>query len=172
MPERKPIEKVRPSSPKMDNASKSAENSEQRFWKSSTPKGNWRNEKFERRTVPTCFICHSTQHLRPNCLQLKKDKQGEFVNRVGTTEQAEALFTPYLSKALVNNVEMSILRDTGASIDIVSRNHLRSVDLTGETVWVKQPLDLNCTCLPLAKVELKSSEFGNIVTKAQLSIQN
>ncbi|GBL89074.1 hypothetical protein AVEN_255212-1 [Araneus ventricosus] len=61
---------------------------------------------------------------------------------------------------------MSILRDTGASIDIVSRNRVRSADFTGETVWVKQPLDLNFTCLPLAKVELQSSDFGHIVTKA------
>ncbi|GBM41165.1 hypothetical protein AVEN_35739-1 [Araneus ventricosus] len=124
MPERKSIEKIRPSSPKKDNTSKSAEKSEQPFWKSSTP--------------------------------------------IGTTEQVEALFAPYLSKALVNNVEMSILRDTGVSIDIVSRNHTRSADLMGETVWVKQPLDLNFTCLPLAKVELQSSEFGHIMTKATI----
>ncbi|GBN58084.1 hypothetical protein AVEN_258010-1 [Araneus ventricosus] len=61
---------------------------------------------------------------------------------------------------------MSILRDTGASIDIVSRNHVRSADFTGETVWVKQVLDLNFTCLPLVKVELQSSDFGHIITKA------
>ncbi|GBO02118.1 hypothetical protein AVEN_123498-1 [Araneus ventricosus] len=60
---------------------------------------------------------------------------------------------------------MSILRDTGASIDIVSRNRVASADFTGETVWVKQPLDLKFTCLPLAKVELQSSDFGHIVTK-------
>ncbi|GBL81443.1 hypothetical protein AVEN_143719-1 [Araneus ventricosus] len=45
MPERKPIEKVRPSSPKKDNASKSAEKSEQQIWKNSTPK-----ERFYRAT--------------------------------------------------------------------------------------------------------------------------
>ncbi|GBN03494.1 hypothetical protein AVEN_146136-1 [Araneus ventricosus] len=113
MPERELIERVRLSSPKKYNISKSAEKAEQQFWKSPAPKGNWRNEKFELRTVSACYICHSTQHLRPNCPQLKKDKQREFVNRVGTTEQAKALFAPYLSKALVNNVEMSILTDTG-----------------------------------------------------------
>ncbi|GBN98604.1 hypothetical protein AVEN_200025-1 [Araneus ventricosus] len=71
-----------------------------------------------------------------------------------------------MSKALVNNVEMSILRDTGASIDLVSRNHGISEDFTGETIWVKQPLDLNFTCLPLARIELQSSDLGRIVTKA------
>ncbi|GBM17983.1 hypothetical protein AVEN_82667-1 [Araneus ventricosus] len=71
-----------------------------------------------------------------------------------------------MSKALVNQTEMPILRDTGASIDLVSLNHINSEDLTGETVWNKQPLDKNLTCLPLAKIELQSPEFGKIVTKA------
>ncbi|GBN97531.1 hypothetical protein AVEN_125367-1 [Araneus ventricosus] len=61
---------------------------------------------------------------------------------------------------------MDILRDTGASIDIVSRNHVRPENFTGEVVWIKQPLDLNYNCLPLAKVELQSPEFGYIVTKS------
>ncbi|GBM54831.1 hypothetical protein AVEN_3819-1 [Araneus ventricosus] len=60
---------------------------------------------------------------------------------------------------------MDILRDTGASIDIVSRNHVRPENVTGETVWIKQSLDLNYKSLPLAKVELQSPEFGYIVTK-------
>ncbi|GBN57347.1 hypothetical protein AVEN_247313-1 [Araneus ventricosus] len=67
---------------------------------------------------------------------------------------------------MVNDEEMDILRDTGASIDIFSRNHVRPENFTGEVVWIKQPLDLNYKCLPLAKVELHSTEFGYIVTKA------
>ncbi|GBM29684.1 hypothetical protein AVEN_156872-1 [Araneus ventricosus] len=54
----------------------------------------------------------------------------------------------------------------GASIDIVSRNHVRKEYFNGEVVCVKQPLYLNYKCLPLAKVELQSSEFRHIVTKA------
>ncbi|GBN13433.1 hypothetical protein AVEN_116176-1 [Araneus ventricosus] len=60
---------------------------------------------------------------------------------------------------------MSILRDTGA-IDLVSRNHVSSEDFTGETVWVKQSLDLNFNCLPLARTVLQSSDFGRIFIKA------
>ncbi|GBM58814.1 Retrovirus-related Pol polyprotein from transposon 412 [Araneus ventricosus] len=114
--------------------------------------------------MPAFYHCHSTQHLRPNCKQLKKNK--ELVNRVETSDQAKTFFAPYLSKALVNNEEITILRDTGASIDIVSRNHVRLEIFTGETVWVKEPLDFNYKCLPLAEVELQRPEFGHIVTKA------
>ncbi|GBM54746.1 hypothetical protein AVEN_76254-1 [Araneus ventricosus] len=63
-------------------------------------------------------------------------------------------------------MEMSILSDTDAYIDIVSRNHVSSCDFTREKVWVKQPLDLNFMCLSLRKVERQNSEFGHIVTKA------
>ncbi|GBN98979.1 hypothetical protein AVEN_13854-1 [Araneus ventricosus] len=164
MADRRPIDRIKPNSPKKENHSKFVEKAEHQFGKNSAPKANWRSEKFERRTVPAGYYCHSKQHLRPNCPQLNKQK--ELVNRVETSDQAEALFAPYLRKALVNNVKMSISRDTGASIDILSRNHIRPEDFTGETVWVKQPLDLNFTCLPLAKVEIQSPEFGHIVIKA------
>ncbi|GBL75594.1 hypothetical protein AVEN_68091-1 [Araneus ventricosus] len=60
---------------------------------------------------------------------------------------------------------MDILRDTGASIGIVSRNHVRPEHFTGEVVYIKQPLYLNFKCLPLAKVELQSPEFGYVITK-------
>ncbi|GBN06840.1 hypothetical protein AVEN_147313-1 [Araneus ventricosus] len=166
MPERKPLEKVKLPSPRKENKSKFVGKSEHQFWKNPTPKGNWRNENFERRKPAACYICHSTEHLRPNCPQLRKDKPAEVVNHVGMSDSTENLFAPYMSKALVNQTEMSILRDTGASIDLVSRNHINSEDLTGETVLIKQPLDKNLTCLPLAKIELQSPELGKIVTKA------
>ncbi|GBM49021.1 Retrovirus-related Pol polyprotein from transposon 412 [Araneus ventricosus] len=162
MAERKTLDRARPTSPRKEQPAENAEKTEHQFGKISAPKGNWRNEKFER-TQPACYICHSTSHLRPNCPQLNKSK--ELVNRVGLSEQTQDLFTPYLSKALVNNDEMDILRDTGPSIDIVSRNHVRPEHFT-EVVYVKQPLDSEFRCLPLAKVELQSPEFGCVVTKA------
>ncbi|GBM34956.1 hypothetical protein AVEN_240331-1 [Araneus ventricosus] len=164
MAERKPLDRARPHSPRKEHPAKNAEKTEHQFGKISSPKGNWRSEKCERRTQPACYICHSTSHLRPNCPQLNKSK--ELINRVGISDQVENLFAPYLSKALINNAEMDILRDTGASIDIVSRNRVRPEHFTGGVVFVKQPLDAEFRCLPLAKVELQSPEFGCVVTKA------
>ncbi|GBM36421.1 hypothetical protein AVEN_234806-1 [Araneus ventricosus] len=164
MAEQKPLDRARPNSPRKEHPAINAEKTEHKFGKISAPKGNRRNEKFEPRTQPACYICHSTSHLRPNCPQLNKSK--ELVNRVGFSEQAQDLFAPYLSKALVNNEEKDVLRDTGASIDIVSRNHVRPEHFPGEVVFVKQPLDAEFRCLPLAKVELQSPEFSCVVTKA------
>ncbi|KAG8170482.1 hypothetical protein JTE90_010527 [Oedothorax gibbosus] len=36
---------------------------------------------------------------------------------------------------------MPILRDTGTSIDVVCRNRITPEMLTGENIWVQQPLD-------------------------------
>ncbi|GBN02872.1 hypothetical protein AVEN_153228-1 [Araneus ventricosus] len=143
MAERKPLDRARPNSPKKEHPAKNAEKTEYQFGKVSAPKGNWRSEKFERRTQPACYICHSTSQ----CICI--------------SEQVENFLPPSnFSKALVNNEEMDILRDTGASIHIVSRNRVRPENFTGEFVFVKQPLDAEFRCLPLAKVELQSPEFG------------
>ncbi|GBN42436.1 hypothetical protein AVEN_84901-1 [Araneus ventricosus] len=73
--ERKPVEKIRPVSPKGELKEKPLGNSGPSFRKNSTPKGNWRNENFESRNPAACYICHSTEHLRPNCPQLKNISQ-------------------------------------------------------------------------------------------------
>ncbi|GBN75337.1 hypothetical protein AVEN_2660-1 [Araneus ventricosus] len=164
--ERKPVEKIRLVSPHGELKGKPLGNSGPPFRNNSTSKGNWRNENFESRKPAACYICHSTEHLWPNCPQLKKYQPVEIVNHVGMAESPETLFASYMSKALVNQTEMSILRDTGASIDLVSRNHINPKALTGETVWIMQQLDKNFTCLPLAKIELQSPEFGKIFIKA------
>ncbi|KAF8791675.1 hypothetical protein HNY73_003370 [Argiope bruennichi] len=126
-----PLERGRPASLKKEIKNKPVEKSEPQFWKKSTPKGNWR-ENFERRTVPACYICHSMEHLKPNCPQLRKSGPNLFINRIEATEYAEVLFASYMSKALVNNVEMPILRDTSATIDLACRNDVRSEILQEE----------------------------------------
>ncbi|GBN53001.1 hypothetical protein AVEN_175094-1 [Araneus ventricosus] len=66
---------------------------------------------------------------------------------------------------------MDILRDTGASIDIVSRNRVRPEHFTGEVVFVKQPLDAEFRCLPLAKLDsgwyLLSNKTHELILEAK-----
>ncbi|GFY75942.1 uncharacterized protein TNIN_83371 [Trichonephila inaurata madagascariensis] len=60
---------------------------------------------------------------------------------------------------------MPILRDTGASIDIICEKFTTPNMFTGENVWVQHILDEHMTCLCLAKVEI-DCEWGHIITKA------
>ncbi|GFW79412.1 retrovirus-related Pol polyprotein from transposon 412 [Trichonephila clavipes] len=65
----------------------------------------------------------------------------------------------------VNGHEIDILRDTGATIDLVCAKYINPSSFSGENVWVKQPLSPELVCLPLAVVEI-SGNFGTVQTKA------
>ncbi|GFS41812.1 retrovirus-related Pol polyprotein from transposon 412 [Trichonephila inaurata madagascariensis] len=65
----------------------------------------------------------------------------------------------------VNGQELDILRDTGATIDLVCAKHINPTAFSGENVWVKQLLSPELVCLPLAVVEI-SGDFGTVQTKA------
>ncbi|GBN28584.1 Retrovirus-related Pol polyprotein from transposon 412 [Araneus ventricosus] len=60
---------------------------------------------------------------------------------------------------------MPILRDTGATVDVISQKFVDYAKMTGEHVWVKYLLNDHLVCLPLAEVEIKC-ELGHIKTKA------
>ncbi|GFT10110.1 hypothetical protein TNCV_1115471 [Trichonephila clavipes] len=106
--------------------------------------------------------------------QLKKranaSMKGHFLdnwaNPKSATQIAE-LFDNYedVRKGSVNGHEIDILRDTGATIDLVCAKYINPSSFSGENVWVKQPLSPELVCLPLAVVEI-SGNFGTVQTKA------
>ncbi|GFV07725.1 retrovirus-related Pol polyprotein from transposon 17.6 [Trichonephila clavipes] len=70
-----------------------------------------------------------------------------------------------IGRGSVNGHEIDILRDTGATIDLVCAKYINPSSFSGENVWVKQPLSPELVCLPLAVVEI-SGNFGTVQTKA------
>ncbi|GFX59708.1 retrovirus-related Pol polyprotein from transposon 297 [Trichonephila clavipes] len=72
----------------------------------------------EKRRFPQCFECGSYDHFRPQCPKLKK-YSSETINRLKSNSENASL-DPYTIRGKVNGFEMLILRDTGASIDIVT----------------------------------------------------
>ncbi|GFV40079.1 retrovirus-related Pol polyprotein from transposon 297 [Trichonephila clavipes] len=89
-----------------------------------------------------------------------------WANLKSATQIAE-LFDNYedVRKGSVNGHEIDILRDTGATIDLVCAKYINTSSFSGENVWVKQPLSPELVCLPLAVVEI-SGNFGTVQTKA------
>ncbi|GFS72982.1 retrovirus-related Pol polyprotein from transposon 412 [Trichonephila clavipes] len=71
----------------------------------------------------------------------------------------------------VNGHEIDILRDTGATIDLVCAKYINPSSFSGENVWVKQPLSPELVLLPLAVVEI-SGNFGTVQTKAAVCGNN
>ncbi|KAG8175254.1 hypothetical protein JTE90_020787 [Oedothorax gibbosus] len=85
---------------------------------------------------------------------MKKPAGTSDINRL-IKKGDEDVMSPYTFMAEVKGFTMPILRDTGTSIDVVCRNRITPEMLTGENIWVQQPLDEFPVCLPLAEVELK-----------------
>ncbi|GFT15622.1 retrovirus-related Pol polyprotein from transposon 412 [Trichonephila clavipes] len=82
------------------------------------------HQDFEKRRRPKCFECGSYDHFRPQCPKLKK-YGSETINRLKSNSENASL-NPYTIRGKVNGFEMPILRDTGASIDIICEKFITS----------------------------------------------
>ncbi|GBL76021.1 Retrovirus-related Pol polyprotein from transposon 412 [Araneus ventricosus] len=117
------------------------------------------DHSFDERYRPRCFECGSYSHFKPQCPRLKSNEK---INCVSSNDD---LLETYTIRGLVNGFEMPILRDTGATVDVISKKFVDYAKMTGEHVWVKYLLNDHLVCLPLAEVEIKC-ELGHIKTKA------
>ncbi|GFY56708.1 SCAN box domain-containing protein [Trichonephila inaurata madagascariensis] len=118
---------------------------------------------FEKRRQLRCYECGSYSHLRPQCDKLKKTP--ESISHVVTDKSFDELMARYTSLGKVNGVEMKILRDTGATLDLICNKYVKPHMYTNEKVWLRTPLEESLICLPLAEVEL-DCEMGHVITKA------
>ncbi|GFW32981.1 retrovirus-related Pol polyprotein from transposon 17.6 [Trichonephila clavipes] len=142
---------------------------ENRFGKTSPRLGasvpeSTRERNFEKRVIQRCYHCNMPGHIKAVCPKLIKNKTTETLNNIEGNENPDFL-NSYTTKGSVNGHEVDILRDTGATIDLVCAKYINPSSFSGENVWVKQPLSPELVCLPLAVVEI-SGNFGTVQTKA------
>ncbi|GFW54155.1 retrovirus-related Pol polyprotein from transposon 17.6 [Trichonephila clavipes] len=123
-----------------------------------------RERTFEKRVIQRCYHCNIPGHIKAVCPKLMKNKTTETLNNIEGNENPDFL-NSYTTKGSVNGHEIDILRDTGATIDLVCTKYINPSSFSGENVWVKQPLSSEMVCLPLAVVEM-SGNFGTVQTKA------
>ncbi|GFS51107.1 hypothetical protein TNCV_3532291 [Trichonephila clavipes] len=142
---------------------------ENRFGKTSPRLGasvpeSTRGRTFEKRVIQRCYHCNMPGHIKAGCPKLIKNKTTETLNNIEGNENPDFL-NSYTTKGSVNGHEIDILRNTGATIDLVCAKYINPSSFSGENVWVKQPLSPELVCLPLAVVEI-SGNFGTVQTKA------
>ncbi|GFT06678.1 retrovirus-related Pol polyprotein from transposon 17.6 [Trichonephila clavipes] len=142
---------------------------ENRFGKTSPRLGasvpeSTREITFEKRVIPRCYDCNMPGHIKSVCTKLIKNKNTETLNNIEGNENPDFL-NSYTRKGSVNGHEIDILRDTGATIDLVCAKYINPSSLSGENVWVKQPLSPELVCLPFAVMKI-SGNFGTVQTKA------
>ncbi|GFX93182.1 retrovirus-related Pol polyprotein from transposon 17.6 [Trichonephila clavipes] len=134
---------------------------ENRFGKTSprcshSCSGEWRVKQ-------RCYHCNMPGHIKAVCPKLIKNKTTETLNNIEGNENPDFL-NSYTTKGSVNGHEIDILRDTGATKDLVCAKYINHSSFSGENVWVTQPLSPELVCLPLVVVEI-SGNFGTVQTK-------
>lgn len=129
-----------------------------------------RERQYERRREIICYNCQKPGHIKPSC-PLLRNRGSESLANLEDGKLINECFKPYMSKLVINGRERECLRDTGSSIDVCARSWVEEGDLLGEYVWLKQPLDEDFRCLPLAKIKIKG-EKGEFFTKAAIKPDN
>ncbi|GFS59039.1 SCAN box domain-containing protein [Trichonephila clavipes] len=72
---------------------------------------------FEKRRQLRCYECGSYSLLRPQSDKLKKNYETAASNE--TVRNGTDVLAPYTSLGTVNGIEMPILRDSGATLDLI-----------------------------------------------------
>ncbi|GFY08265.1 SCAN box domain-containing protein [Trichonephila clavipes] len=101
--------------------------------------------------------------FKPQCDKLKKNYETVASNE--TVRNGTDVLAPYTSLGTVNGIEMPILRDTGATLDLICKKYVKPSMFINETAWIRTPLEKTAVCLPMAEVEL-DCVFGHVITKA------
>ncbi|GFX22343.1 retrovirus-related Pol polyprotein from transposon 17.6 [Trichonephila clavipes] len=140
---------------------------ENRFGKTSPRLGasvpeSTRERTFEKRVMQRCYHCNMPGHIKAVCHKLIKNKTTETLNNIEGNENPDFL-NSYTTKGSVNGHEIDILRDTGATIDLVCAKYINPSSFSGENVWVKQPLSPELVCLPW-----RSWKFPEILERCKL----
>lgn len=136
------------------NASENAEKAQ------AAKKDEPNSSKFEEKRPIICYKCKQPGHIAAGCRQASVS-----INLL--TEESDLLL-PYTYDMAVNGLSCKVLRDTGATFDVVHPSYVQPEHFTGACVWVRQALEPDTMCLPVAKVEMEGA-FGKFCTEAAVS---
>ncbi|XP_077490841.1 uncharacterized protein LOC144101552 [Amblyomma americanum] len=120
-------------------------------------------KEFEARKPFRCFNCQETGHIAARCTKTRL----AFSYANDSDENLE-LLRPYIHELQVNGKLCRVLRDSGATMDIVHPSYVKEEDFTGEVAWIRQVLENQSVCLPMARVVI-FGPFGELVTEAAVS---
>ncbi|KAM7312087.1 uncharacterized protein ISCGN_008992 [Ixodes scapularis] len=134
---------------------------------STTSRGNGpdsqQNKKpFEARRPIGCFNCHETGHIAAGC-----QKPKVVFALASKCEENEELLSPYLFDMTVNGKSCRVLRDSGATIDLIHPSYVTETHYNGKCSWIKSVLDEGSVWLPVADV-LISGPFGELTELDEL----
>ena len=129
------------------------------------------NVNFEKRREITCYFCHEVGHVVARCPKLTQDKS-ECNNIVGKSVVPDRCMNAQLEAhkyvLRVNNQDCYVLRDSGATVDVIHSSLIQPNGYNGKHVWVEVPFIEHRVCLPLANVVISGSS-GMFKTEAAIT---
>ncbi|XP_037518237.1 Down syndrome cell adhesion molecule-like protein Dscam2 [Rhipicephalus sanguineus] len=111
--------------------------------------------------VKACLLrkCNETGHIAVNC---KKERVA--FSYVSDCEENMRLLEPYMHDLVVNGRPCKVLRDSAATMDVVHPSYVSSSDYTGQCSWIRQVVEEQSVCLPIATVVIEGPfEPTNVV---------
>ncbi|GFT38484.1 retrovirus-related Pol polyprotein from transposon 297 [Trichonephila clavipes] len=96
-----------------------------------------RERTFEKCVMQRCYHCNMPGHIKAVCPKLIKNKTTETLNNIEGNENPDFL-NSYATKGSVNGHEIDILRDKGATIDLVCAKYINPSSFSGENVWCQR----------------------------------
>lgn len=116
---------------------------------------------FEKRQPIVCRKCKKEGHIAIGCRNSR-------VAMAYESESEDDLMKPYLYELEVNGSPCTVLRDSGASLDLVHPSFVKPENYLGKCTWIRQVMEEQTVCLPVAEVTLKGP-FGELKTEAAVS---
>ncbi|XP_064469992.1 uncharacterized protein LOC135384733 [Ornithodoros turicata] len=121
------------------------------------------HRELERRRPLVCHRCKRPGHIAARC----RNRAVAF-SYVTDDDENLRLLRPYLFELEVNDKPCRALRDSAATMDIVHPSYINREHLTGDVAWIKQVVEEESVCLPVAAVTI-NGPFGEIRTEAAVS---
>lgn len=119
---------------------------------------------FEKKQPVVCYKCHQEGHIAAGCRKPRVAMAYADENNKGEDE----LMDPYLYSLEVNGSPCTVLRDSGANLDLVHPSFVSPEHFLGKCAWIRQVLEEQTVCLPVAEVHIKGP-FGEFRTEAAVT---
>ncbi|GFY48623.1 retrovirus-related Pol polyprotein from transposon 297 [Trichonephila inaurata madagascariensis] len=121
------------------------------------------SENLEKETLEREVQLEKETREREFQLECLRVKQNIVVTKSVGVKSEGSLLDP--SKGKVNGFRMSVLRDTGARVDVICQKYVDRDRMKGEHVWVRHLLDDHMISLPVAEMEIEC-DLRTVTSKA------